>query len=308
MFILLFHNIKHTMKQFFYYLLSGVITLTCIYSCTAPIDIETSASEPVLVIYGNISDQLEYQEVKISSSSPFFDQQPNPVISNAKVHISTSAGEEFDLEEVTNQKGLYHTLLPFKGMPTVTYTLQVNVDFDKDGVEEEYTATTTMLEAPSIDSIRINSITILTRRFFTANLFAENPGKNQYYVTRYLINDTLATARLIQYGGLETDLLAEGYIDGIWIYDFPDYARRDDFTGQAGRDIVFASAGDTITLLMSSIDKGYFDFITQCQSEYQGENPFFGGPPSNITTNLSNGAIGYFSSTSTSTATAVAPD
>lgn len=297
----------HTMKLFLTYLFCGVSLLTCIYSCIAPIDIQTASSKPVLVISGNVSDLLEYQEVRLSSSSPFFDMEPNPLVSNAKVQIGTSTGDTFELEELPGHKGLYRTKVPFKGAPTVSYTLKVNVDFNKDGTEEEYTATTTMLEAPLIDSIQVRLLTIQTRTHFTSNLFAENPGKDQHYVTRYLINDTLATARLVQYAILQSDMLGEGYINGIWIYDFMDTERRNDLNEQRARDEVFMSRGDRVTLLMSSIDKGYFDFIAQCQKEYQGENPFFGGPPSNITTNLSNGAVGYFSSTATSKLTAIAP-
>jgi len=47
---------------------------------------------------------------------------------------------------------------------------------------------------------------------------------------------------------------------------------------------------------MLNIERAYFDFISDCSRERRGENPFFGGPPSNISTNLSAGAVGCFTS------------
>ncbi|GHT13657.1 hypothetical protein AGMMS4956_10180 [Bacteroidia bacterium] len=41
--------------------------------------------------------------------------------------------------------------------------------------------------------------------------------------------------------------------------------------------------------------KGYYNFILQCQDEKEGGSSFFSSPASNINTNISNGGIGYFS-------------
>jgi len=65
--------------------------------------------------------------------------------------------------------------------------------------------------------------------------------------------------------------------------------------------------GDSIRLQVMNIEKGYYQFIRECTSEMYGENPFFGGPPSNITTNISNGAVGFFTGYCTKELTTVVP-
>ena len=70
---------------------------------------------------------------------------------------------------------------------------------------------------------------------------------------------------------------------------------------------VYLDSGDKVELQMSRIPKGYFDSVTQCQSEMGGSNPFFGGPPANITTNISNGGVGYFVGYCISRAEAITP-
>ncbi|MCE5225970.1 MAG: hypothetical protein LLG05_08925, partial [Porphyromonadaceae bacterium] len=69
----------------------------------------------------------------------------------------------------------------------------------------------------------------------------------------------------------------------------------------------FVESGDKITIEISRVEKGYYDFIMQCQQGIDGENPFFGGPPSNIDTNITMGAVGYFSSFSPTKFTVTVP-
>ena len=62
--------------------------------------------------------------------------------------------------------------------------------------------------------------------------------------------------------------------------------------------------GDTVTLQMSGITRGYMNFISQVQQA--GFNlPFFTGPPANVQGNINNGGTGYFTAWSNSYATTV---
>jgi len=62
--------------------------------------------------------------------------------------------------------------------------------------------------------------------------------------------------------------------------------------------------GDTITLQMSGITKGYLNFISQVQQA--GFNiPFFTGPPANVQGNVGSGGSGYFAAYSNSYATTI---
>jgi hypothetical protein len=68
----------------------------------------------------------------------------------------------------------------------------------------------------------------------------------------------------------------------------------DDDDDDRERRRVYLAVGDTVAFSLFHIERGYYDFIGQCQDEMSGENPFFGGPASNIVTNISNGGFGYF--------------
>jgi Domain of unknown function (DUF4249) len=52
--------------------------------------------------------------------------------------------------------------------------------------------------------------------------------------------------------------------------------------------------GDTITLEINGITEEYYNFILEAQSEIFYQTPLFSGPPANINSNISNGALGFF--------------
>jgi hypothetical protein len=60
-----------------------------------------------------------------------------------------------------------------------------------------------------------------------------------------------------------------------------------------------ASVGDTIELELSSIPEDYCALYLGSQDASGLNSPLFSGPPANVRTNISNGAIGYFSAYST---------
>jgi hypothetical protein len=71
--------------------------------------------------------------------------------------------------------------------------------------------------------------------------------------------------------------------------------------------MMFLSSGDEVIVEYNRVEKGYYNFIEQAQHVKNGENPMFGGPPSNIQGNISNGAVGYFAAYSPARLKAVAP-
>lgn len=70
---------------------------------------------------------------------------------------------------------------------------------------------------------------------------------------------------------------------------------------------VFIRSGDEVIVEFCRVEKGYYRFIDQAQEVQNGENPMFGGPPSNIEENISNGAVGYFATYSPVQLRAIAP-
>jgi hypothetical protein len=268
-------------------------------ACTERIDLDLKESDPVLVIYGNITDTLSYQSVSISHSTPYFSEPANTSISGAKVTIITSDNETWQLRESNSVNGLYQTEGRKAGRQGETYHLQVEYDFNQDGVDELYEATTTMLPAFTIDSVKIKTMDDMGYNVFTVNMYAMEPEGEDFYVSKYYVNDTLAT-KISQYG-LMKDILTDGqYLNNYIVYFFADQAEIEDYPEDDRKYYTFVTSGDHVTVEFCRVEKGFYNFIEQAQDVKYGENPMFGGPPSNIQGNISNGAMGYFAAYATS--------
>ena len=105
------------MKQIFIFL------AVLLAGCTEPFDIRTDNSPPVVVIYGELTNELKHQEVNVSRSSPYFDDEPNKGISGAIVTVNA-----FSFTEHDTIPGLYLSDTPFAVDSLVTYSLSVRVE------------------------------------------------------------------------------------------------------------------------------------------------------------------------------------
>ena len=268
-----------------------LFAIVSFFSCVAPIDINTRDSEPVIVIYGQLTDEIEYQYIRITSSSPYFDNKTNTVVSDAEVMVTSSDGEEYLF--ISEKEGYYISEKKFPARLGNTYYLTVEVDFDKDGVVETYEAETTILPIAPVDSLDVKPINIMGYNHFTLNLYMQDPPETEnYYLFRFFINDSISNSKISELIISDDRMFSGAYMSGVSLYYFED-AMSDSPYSDEERDF-FVKSGDRIRLQVLNIEKGYYHFVNECISEKYGENPFFGGPPSNITTNLSNGAIGYF--------------
>jgi hypothetical protein len=130
---------------------------------------------------------------------------------------------------------------------------------------------------------------------YSLNIYAQEPFETEnYYLFNFFINDTISNNKVSDFI-ISDDLMYNGiYLNGISLRYFNDAS---DFEASGNDwDIYLVSPGDRIRVQMLNIEKGYYNFIRECMMEKYGENPFFGGPPSNIHTNIPKGAVGYFTS------------
>ena len=287
-------NILYQKSKRIKYILFLLFILS-VYSCTEEITIHTDNSEPVIVIYGALTDEIKHQSITIGKSSPYFDNQSNPVISGAIVTITDSNNKVYELIEDGDVLGLYATATEWAVKEGFTYSLRVEVDFDSDGVKDIYEASTTILPTIEIDSISIVPIRIMGHANYAVNLYGvETPGQD-FYLCKYTVNDSLVREKISEYQVLDDKLFNNQYIDGITLTFFDDITEWETDSEENRKRSVYLRSGDKVGLQMSRIPEGYFNFINQCRRGMNGSNPFFGGPPANITTNISNGGVGYFS-------------
>ena len=286
---------------------SGIISLLllCFFSCTEEIILHTDNSDPMVIIYGELTDEWMHQSVKITRSSPYFDTQPNTGVSGAKVSITSSEAKIYELFENDTVPGLYVTSAEWAVKAGVTYTLKV--EMDSDSGKKSYEATTTILPPIEIDSITITTINIQEFKTYTLNLYGNEPEGEDFYLCKYSVRDSLITTRISRYQMLDDVMFDGQYINGFPLTFFDDIENQEKYPEGRREHVVYLGSGDKVELQMSKVSKAYFEFITGCQREMRGSNPFFGGPAANIVTNISNGGGGFFTGYCISRAEVIRP-
>jgi hypothetical protein len=281
-------NCKFNKKK----LVFGLVLLLA--ACTERIDIATGSSEPVIAIYGVITNESGYQEILISESTSFFDDQPNAGVSDAVVTVTTSEGEKYEFTEHENMPGHYYfpSCIAEAGK---RYDLNVTVDFNRDGIPEQYEASTTMLPPAYLDSIKLTPVKIMRHLNYLLLAYGQDPVSEDYYLFRFAVNGKSVSEKLSRYV-ITGDALFNGQkIDGLTLRRFDDISNWETDTPDNRNNSVYLKTGDKLDVKTSIITKEYYDFINQCITEIGRENPMFGTPPSTNVTNISNGAVGYFS-------------
>jgi hypothetical protein len=265
---------------------------TC--ACTERIDIATGNSQSFIVIYGLITDKRGNQEIRISESTSFFDDQPNASVSGALVTVTSSEGEKFEFVEQEHMPGYYYSdrCIAEAGK---RYDLNVTVDFNRDGIPEQYEASTTILPPAYLDSIKLVPTKIMNNLNYLLLAYGKDAVSEDYYLFRFAVNGASVSEKLSRYVVTDDAIFNGQQIDGLTLQWFDDVSNWENDASESRNNSVYLKAGDQLEVEMSIIPKGYYDFINQCIAEIGRENPLFGTPPANIVTNISNGAAGYFS-------------
>jgi hypothetical protein len=243
-----------------------VVALTFL-SCKKVITVQLNNSPTQLVITGEVTDAPGPYTVSINSSVNF--SQPNsfPPVAGAQVVISDNHGLNDTLTETA--PGTYNTHTYWQGLPGNTYALSV-VSSGKS-----FSAVSTMPLPVPLDSVtfqksgRDNGKAVIEA---VAN-FQDPPGVGNYYQFTEKINDTMLTKIFIFQDRLS---------DGKYI------------TQSFDNDSSALKIGDQLTLSMYSIDENVFKYFLELR-QLLNANPFNEATPANPDTNLTNGALGYFS-------------
>lgn len=264
------------MRKLLYMMLSTLF----IFGCTERIDVDIEPGFTRLAVEGSISTDFKKQTILLSTSGDYLIDQSTPKINDARVYVMK--GNDSIAYENIREDGLYASNVPFSGIPNTTYTLYIKgLDIDQDGILEEYTAESTMPNPMPIDSITLGYNVKIDIWFI--NLWATDPPEDNWYIYKSGVNNYIRTDSLIEWQLQNDDFFRGNKTGGTFAQT----------VGQ-GSDSS-AIVGDIINLELTSISEEYFDFCVNLQSESFGSNPLFGGPPANVIGNISNGALGYFS-------------
>lgn len=244
-------------------------------SCTQQIDLELDSAVAHLVIEANISDQAPPYFVRLTNSLPYYETGSFPTVSSALVIISDDAGNTDTLTETT--PGLYQTDSAFQGTVGRTYTLKVAAG------GKEYNAISYLPHPVSLDTIWVQSVSLFRNaRTSILTRFQDPANEHNYY--RLVLSQTTTTSTA---GQVVDDHFFNGTIQATIFGD-----------GEI-------KTGDTITVNLQCIDKGVYDYYNSFESNTGGQNQT--AAPANPTSNITNGALGYFSAYSATFKTIVVP-
>ena len=270
------HNIK--------IIISITILLTVsLWNCTERIEVEVDSSYTRLVVEGYVTTDTMAHSIRLSTSSDYFHNKPAPAIENAIVTIDD--GETIHaLSESDEIPGLYLTATDFFGLPGKTYTLLIrNVDIDKDGIEDEFTASSELRPVNPIDSIKLKRFEAFGNLGYEVQIYAWDSPEADWYAFKAHKNGKLLTDTLVELIIQNDEFFNGNYTNGI----------SSQFLSNDKPDEV-VKVGDTITFEINGITEDYYNYIMEAQAQVFGQIPLFTGPPANIRSNISNDGIGFF--------------
>lgn len=242
-------------------------------SCEKEIDLDLEDQSGNIVIEGNVTDEAGPYFVKITKSVAF--TQPNlyPAIDNAVVMLSDDTGQTETLQYIGN--GTYQTA-NFIGQPGRIYTLKIQAE------GKEYTAQSKMPEAVSFDDLVQDSFTVGGETSYTIlPVFTDPPALGNRYLFSYTVNN-------------ETKKNFSEFSDNVnnGLPNQRPLILPNDSGDEPGD--VKVVAGDTIYVEMQCIDENIYTYYSALLQLYGG-GPGGGITPANPPSNISNGALGYFS-------------
>ena len=254
-----------------------------LWRCTERIEVDIDSTYTRLVVEGYITTDTMAHSVKLSLSGDYFANKPADRISDAIVRIDD--GEQtIELAESDSEPGLYLTDPDFHGIPGKTYTLLISqLDIDADGVNEEYTAESILHPVARMDSIGLDLMESPHFKIYQVLVYAWDPPETNYYAFRVYKNNTLLTDTLS-----ELIVQSDEFFNGSYTYGIPSQFLDQEEEGE------ILLPGDTVTFELNGITEEYYQYVIEAQSEVFYKTPMFSGPPANIMSNISNGALGFF--------------
>lgn len=242
---------------------------TSLYACKKTVHLNLDSAASQIVIQGEVTDDTTGPAiVRVNRSVPFYADNNFPAVSGASIKISDNEGHVDSLVESTPGEYSTQTL---KGKPGNTYTLSVRLQ------DTLFTAVSTMPQPVPFDSVTFNHRTGLSKdAIFAVPNFQDPAGVANYYqFLEYLNNSTLLNKTIFVFD----DRLSDGrYI-----------------TRSLRNDDSYLKDGDYLEVRMYCIDKPVYDYFNDLDQSTSGGAFNTSASPGNPVSNISNGALGYFS-------------
>lgn len=250
-------------------LISVFLTKSCYRD---PMNIDFDEFGKKVVIEGNLNNQSGALVI-ITKTIDYNSNGTNPVVENANVAIEDENGLSHELTEI--QPGVYRNY-SFRGIPENRYKLTIIFEYEK------YIAYSTMPQPLYLETMNFNRIEPGSNYYSLSFSFQDHDGKENYCIIRLHCNGSLIDQYLYNDSQHDGELISVDYYNTLFYLN------------------------DLVTIEMKSIDKVTYDFFHTLDiieereaDEDELAGTFIPVTTYNPTTNINNGALGYFSANST---------
>ena len=248
-----------------------LLTLFVLGGCQKVIHLDLDSATPRYVVEGTITDQKGTCKVLISRTKAFDDDNSFQGVSGAEVKLATG-GDTTLLKETV--PGVYMDSL-MTGSPGHSYFLSVTVDGNV------FTATSTMPRRVNIDSAYVAEESPYGEPVKQMNVVYKDPsGEANYYKFVEFVNRVQVPQLFVS-----DDQLQDGKKVTATLRYYDD--QGDD------NDMPEIKTGDTVMVQMQCIDKAVYKYWSSMESSATGTNQ--SASPANPVSNITGGALGYFS-------------
>ncbi|MEO7309031.1 MAG: DUF4249 domain-containing protein [Chitinophagaceae bacterium] len=267
------------MKQLFIFS-SALVMLLAFASCEKVIDIRLNDTAKKYVVEGNISNEAGQCTVNITQTKDFSENNDFPGVGGAVITVSDNGGAPVALAETA--RGVY-TNAAINGTPGHTYTLEVTVG------GQRFSSVSMMPAVVNLDSVYIEDRVLFGDSTKIVNVTYKDPAaKGNAY-------------RFIQYRNSVREKTV--------------FVTNDDFTNGnnvTNQLLIFGDddadkkikSGDFIKVTMQCIDEPVYKYWFSIDGATGESN---NATPANPVSNVTGGALGYFSAHTTQTKTIVVP-
>lgn len=244
-----------------------LVTSLVLTACEKVIEPDLKNTDVQLVIEGEISDQSQNSQIRISRSTSFSEPGSFNGVTNAIVNISDNAGNTESL--FMQSPGIYRPVT-LTGVPGRTYFLKVYCD------GKEYTSTCKMPGAVIMDTLlQKTQIPNDNTRRFLIPVYNDPLSETNFYRIKVYDNN-----KPINKIFARTDRLTNGTI----------------VTQPVGPFFLDLLPYDTAKVVLYGIDKSVYDYFNGLEQALDGNS----AAPANPVSNISGGCLGYFSAHSQS--------
>jgi hypothetical protein len=257
----------------------SLLAAAFLYSCKKIVVLDLNDAAPQIVIQGEVTDSAGPYSVYINTSVNFYADNTFPALSGAVVKISDNNGLSDSLTETA--PGVYTTHI-LQGVPGNTYTLSVVAQ------NINYAASSTMPLPVPLDSVTFKTSGGFGQKHISAVVNFQDPaGIKNYYQFVEFINGVQFNKEIFVFD----DRLSDGrYISST-----------------LRTDSSYLNPGDLLQVNMYSIDEHVYNYFFQL-AQSSGVGAFnSSASPANPSSNISNGALGYFSAHTTQSKTVIVP-